>query len=150
MLEVDFLFSDGLGLLHYLLLNCHLENWSLDLFYEVSFFWVALCLYNSNIQPCMDSCCHVWAGIWSYYLELSDKLQKQICRTVDPSFAASLEPLALPLSNHHQNAVNFFEKHHFGRCPSELAQLVLFPYCGGRSTCYSDRLHISVTIARYF
>ena len=39
----------------------------------------------------MEYCCHVWA---SYYLELLDKLQKRICRTLGPSLAASLEQLA--------------------------------------------------------
>ena len=55
---------------------------------------VALYLYKSTIRPCMKYCCHVWAGAPSCYLELLDKLQKQICRTVGPSLAASLEPLA--------------------------------------------------------
>ena len=55
---------------------------------------VALYLYKSTIRPCMEYCCHVWAGAPSCYLELLDKLQKQICRTVGPSLAASLEPLA--------------------------------------------------------
>ena len=55
---------------------------------------VALYLYKSTIQPCMEYCCHVWAGAPSCYLELLDKLQKQICRSVGPSLAASLEPLA--------------------------------------------------------
>ena len=55
---------------------------------------VALYLYKSIIQPCMEYCCHVWAGAPSCYLELLDKLQKQICRTVGPSLAVSLEPLA--------------------------------------------------------
>ena len=35
----------------------------------------------------------------------------------------------------------------FGRCSSELAQLVQLSYSQGRSACYSDRLHdFSVTI----
>ena len=55
---------------------------------------VALYLYKSTIRPCMEYCCHVWAGAPSCYLELLDKLQKRICRTVGPSLAASLEPLA--------------------------------------------------------
>ena len=42
----------------------------------------------------MKYCCHVWAGAPSCYLELLDKLQKWIWRTVGPSLAASLEPLA--------------------------------------------------------
>ena len=54
---------------------------------------VALYLYKSIIRPCMEYCCHVWAGARSCYLELLDKLQKWICRTVGPLLAASLEPL---------------------------------------------------------
>ena len=37
---------------------------------------VAQCLYKSTIHPCMEYCCHVWAGAPSCYLELLDKLQK--------------------------------------------------------------------------
>ena len=55
---------------------------------------IALYLYKSTIRPCMEYCCHVWAGAPSCYLELQDKLQKGICSTVGPSLAASLEPLA--------------------------------------------------------
>ena len=53
----------------------------------------ALYLYKSIIQPCMEHSCHVWAGAPSCCLELLDKLQKQICRTVGPSLAASHVPL---------------------------------------------------------
>ena len=55
---------------------------------------VALYLYKSTICPCMEYCCQVWAGAPSYYLELLDKVQKRIYRTVGPSLAAPLEPLA--------------------------------------------------------
>ena len=37
---------------------------------------VALYLYKSTIRPCMECCCHIWAGAPSCYLELLDKLQK--------------------------------------------------------------------------
>ena len=82
---------------------------------------VALYLYKSIIRPCMEYCCHVWAGAPSCYLELLDKLEKRICGTVGPSLAASLEPLA-----HRQNvaSLSLFCKYYFGRCFSELAQLV--------------------------
>ena len=50
---------------------------------------VALYLCKST----MKCCCHVWADAPSCYLELLDKLQKLICRTVGPSLTASLEPL---------------------------------------------------------
>ena len=82
---------------------------------------VALYLYKSTIRPCMEYCCHVWAGAPSCYLELLDKLQKRICRTVGPSLAACLEPLG-----HCQNITNLslFCRYYFGRCSSELAHLV--------------------------
>ena len=105
---------------------------------------VVLYLYKSTIRPCIEYCCHVWAG---YYLELLDKLQKRICRTVDPSFAASLEPLT-----HRGNvtSLSLFYRYYFGRCSSELAQLIPLPFSRGRSTRYSDKLHdFSVTIRRF-
>ena len=55
---------------------------------------VVLYLYKSTIHPCIEYCCHVWAGDPSCYLELLDKLQKRICRIVGSSLAASFEPLA--------------------------------------------------------
>ena len=51
---------------------------------------VARYLYKSTIRPCMEYCCRVWTGAPSCYLELLDKLQKRICRTVGPSPVASL------------------------------------------------------------
>ena len=105
-------------------------------------------LYKSTIRLCMEYCCRIWADAPSCYLEMLDKLQKRICRTVGPSLAASLEVLA-----HRQNVVSIslFYRHYFGRCSSELAQLVPLPYSGGRSTRYSDKLHdSSVTIPRCY
>ena len=108
----------------------------------------ALYLYKSTIGPCMEYCCHVWAGAPSFYLELLDKLQKRICRTVGLSLAASLKPLA-----HRRNvaSLSLFYRYYCGRCSFELAQLVRLPYFRGRSTRYSDRLHgFSVTIPRCY
>ena len=107
----------------------------------------ALYLYKSTIRPCVEYFCHIWAGAPTCYLELLDKLQKRICRTVGPSLAASLEPLA-----HRRNvtSLSVFRRYYFGRCSSELAQLVPL-YSRGRSTRYSDRLHYSsVTIPRCY
>ena len=99
---------------------------------------VALYLYKSIIQPCMEHCCHVWAGAPSCYLKVLDKLQKQICRAVGPSLAASLEPLA-----HCWNVASSFPfyRYDFRRCSFEPNQLVPFLYSLESSTDYSDRLH---------
>ena len=90
----------------------------------------------------------VWAGAPSYCLELLDKLQKQISRTVSLSLAASLETLA---DRQNVASLSLFYRYYFGRCSSELAQLVPFPFSRGRSTHYSNRMHeFSVTIPRCY
>ena len=76
------------------------------------------------------------------------QVKKRICRIVGPSLAASLEPLV-----HCQNmaSLSLFYRYYFGRCFSELAQLVPLLFSWGRSTHYSDRSHdLSVTIPRYY
>ena len=50
----------------------------------------AMYLYKSAINlPIHGIVCHIWPGAPSYFLELSDKLQKRVCRIVGPSLAAS-------------------------------------------------------------
>ena len=71
-----------------------------------------------------------------------DKLQG---RTIAPSLAASFEPMA-----HRRNAASFFCLYYFGRCSSELADLLHF-LIHGRTSCHSDKLHdFFVTIPRCF
>ena len=94
---------------------------------------VALYLYKSTICPCMEYWSHVWAGAPTCYLELLDRLQKRIRRTVGPTVVSFLEPLA-----HRRNAsLSLFYRYYFGRCSSELAQMVQLPFSRGRSTGYS-------------
>ena len=65
-----------------------------------------------------EYCSHVWAGAPTFYLEILDKLQKQICKTVGPSLAVSLEPLS-----HCRNvaSLSLFYRYYCGRYSSELA-----------------------------
>ena len=86
---------------------------------------VAMYLYKYIIHPCMEYCCHVWAGAPSSHFELLDKLQKLMCRTLAPSFSASFEPLG-----HCQNAasLSLFYRYYFGQCSSELVKLVAILY----------------------
>ena len=46
----------------------------------------------------MEYCCHVWAGAPVCYLDMLDKLQHQVYRTVGLTFTSSLQPLG-----HHRN-----------------------------------------------
>ena len=65
-------------------LNCFIKFLSAE---------VTLYLFKFTIWPCMEYCCHVWACAPSCYLDMLDRLQKWICRTVGPMLNVSLEPL---------------------------------------------------------
>ena len=90
---------------------------------------VAWYLYKPTIRPCMEYFCHVGAGAPCCYL--LSKLQKWICRAVGPCLASSSKCSQL----------KSFLMYYFGRCSSELTELVALPYSRGKSTCYSDRWH---------
>ena len=83
-----------------------------------------LYLYKSALWPCIEYGCHVWAGAPSWYLELVDMLQKCICKSVGPSFAACVEPLA-----HNWNAtiLSLPYRYYCGRSLSELAEPLSLP-----------------------
>ena len=97
-----------------------------------------------------------------FLLRIVRQNKKQICRTGGPSLAASLEPLAsrrnvasLSLSYRYYIWHMFFRTSStyfpFGKCSSELAQRVVFPFSRGRSTRYSDRLNgFSLTTPRCY
>ena len=85
----------------------------------------------------------ILAGAPSHYLELLNKLQKQICRDVGTSIPASLEPLAYCRN---VARLSLFYRYYFSICSSELAELVALPYCRGRSTCYLGLLVILVLL----
>ena len=114
----------------------------MDLLHEVYIVAQFFCLYKSTIVPCMESC-HAQAGAPSCYLDMLDKLQKQICRTVGPSLATSLGSLA---HRHNIVSLSIFYKYYFGRCSFELTEVVPLPCSRARSTRYSNKFHFSVTI----
>ena len=84
----------------------------------------------------MEYCCHVWARTLNCCLDMLDKLQKQMCRSAGPSITASFE-----LLGHNRNvaSLRLLYSYYFGRCSSELTELVQLPYACGRSTRYSNR-----------
>ena len=104
---------------------------SVPLIHSMKFLFaeVALYLYKSTIRPCMEYFCHVWAGAYSYYLELLDKLQNVYHDCW--SFTC-----CLPWTRGKSlkcNQLSPFYKYCFGRCSSELAELVPLLYSQGRS-----------------
>ena len=89
--------------------------------------------------------CDQASDLWQQ-LELSFELESDLQDTVNHWLI--VEPLA-----HRRNvaSLSLFYRYQFGRCFSELAQLVPLPFSRGRSTRYSDRLHdFYVTIPRCY
>ena len=74
---------------------------------------------------------------FTIYLDILSKLQKQVCKAAGHTLAASLLSM-----NFTENAtsLDFFCRYHFGRCFSEMSELVIFRYSCG----------FSVPIPRYY
>ena len=77
------------------------------------------------------------------YLDMLDKLNKPVCRTVGSSLIASHGPL-----NYHQNiaSLSLTYRYYFGRSSLELAELVSPSYSRRGSTHYSNRLPIFLSL----
>ena len=78
-------------------------------------------LYKSVIRPCMEYCCHIWAGASSVVLSLLDKVQGRIVNIIDPTLAVNLQPLS---HRRKVSSLSLFYKYFNGRCSSELYSLV--------------------------
>ena len=79
-------------------------------------------------------------------------VKQTLKRVLGPSLTASLEPMVLIVKMWpvFKLLLKVF-RYYFGRCSSELVQLVPLLFSWGRSSLYSDRLHdFSVTIPRCY
>ena len=103
----------------------------------------ALYLYKSTIRPCMECCCHLWAGAPACHLDLLDRVQKRICHLVGPALASSLQPLS-----HRRDvaSLSLFYRYYHGKCSRELSSLVPKRYVAARLTRYSNRMHGSAVV----
>ena len=78
-------------------------------------------LYKATIRPCMEYCCHLWAGAPANSLSLLDKVQNRVCNLIGPQLAAKLQPLS-----HRRNvaSLSLFYKYFNKKCSTELSSLV--------------------------
>ena len=71
-------------------------------------FWVACKRHKSTIRICTECRYYALVGAPYCYLDMFDRLQRLLCRTLGPTFAASLISLTCRCSKS-------FCKHYFGR-----------------------------------
>ena len=80
-----------------------------------------LYLYKATIRPCIEYCCHLWAGAPATLLSLLDRIQKRICNLIGPDISSKLQSLS-----HRRNvaSLSLFYKYFNGQCSQELSDLV--------------------------
>ena len=80
-----------------------------------------LYLYKATIRPCMEYCCHIWAGASAACLSLLDRVQKRVANLIGPELSSKLQPLS-----HRRNVASLclFYKYFNGGCSDELQALV--------------------------
>ena len=80
-----------------------------------------LYLYKATIRPCMEYCCHLWAGAPAHILNLLDRIQNRVCNMIGPHLSMKLQPLS-----HRRNvaSLSLFYKYFHGHCSTELESLV--------------------------
>ena len=93
----------------------------------------------------MEYSCHALTSAPRCYLDMLDKLQKRLCRTDGPSLVADLETLA-----HHPNVASLilFYRHYFGRCFSELAEVVPLPHSNKKCQLVIP-IHFTVILSQF-
>ena len=97
-----------------------------------------LYLYKATIRPCIEYCCHLWAGASGECLNLLDRIQDRVINMVGPLLSSRLVPLA-----HRRNisSLCLFYKYFHGHCSDELSGLVPCVKSFERVTRFSSHTH---------
>ena len=99
---------------------------------------VILHLYKSLIRPCMEYCCHIWAGASVSMLNMLDRIQRRVIYMVGPKLSSNLQSLS-----HRRNvaSLSLFYRYYNGMCSSELSTLVPTKKVFGRPTRLASLSH---------
>ena len=101
-----------------------------------------LYLYKATIRPCMEYCCHIWAGASTNSLKLLDRIQRRVVSLIGPNLSLKLHSLS-----HRRNvaSLSLFYKYHHGHCSDDLKDLTPALKIFNRVTRYSTTAH-SMTV----
>ena len=123
-------------------------SWKIgDLIWSINFFSqeVALYFYESTAWPCMEHRCLVWAAAPKRYLDLPDKLQKQVL-SGSWSCTCWLTSLAHRWCGQVKSVLYLL----FGKYLAELTELFPLLFCHFRSAKFADKQDdFAVSIPRY-
>ena len=101
-----------------------------------------LYLNKSTIWPCMKYCSHILGGApKSHGFDLLDRVQKRVVSLVGCGLTSDCQALS-----HRRNvaSLNLLYKYYYGKCSTELVNLVPLKHVTVRSTCFSEQMHHTV------
>ena len=80
-----------------------------------------LYLYKSTIRPCLEYCCHIWAGAANTSLNLLDRVQRRLKYLIGDSLFSKLQPFS-----HRRDvaSLSLFYRYFHGHGSGELASLI--------------------------
>ena len=95
-----------------------------------------LYLYKSTIRPCMEYCCHIWAGAPITTLHLLDKVQRRLKNLIGDNLYSKLQSLS-----HRRDvaSLSLFYRYFHGHCSNELASLIPNTYPASDSLIQTHR-----------
>ena len=98
-----------------------------------------LYMYKFIIRPCMEYCSHIWGGApRSCGLDLLDRVKKRVVSLVGSGFSSDLQAMS---HRRDVSSLSLFYKYYYGKCSSELADLVPPKRVTVRSTSFSEQMH---------
>ena len=97
-----------------------------------------LYIYKFTIRPCIEYCCHLWAGASASCLHLLDRIQKRILNLVGPDVCSNLQSLC-----HRRNvaSLSLFYKYFHGYCSDDLKERTPSLKIFSRTTRFSSAAH---------
>ena len=105
-------------------------------------------LYKSLIRPCMEYCCHIWAGASTSMLNMLERIQVRVINMIGPNLSSGLQSLS-----HRRNvaSLSLFYRYYNGLCSDELSALVPPRKVFVRSTRSAAKSHLhTVEIPSFF
>ena len=95
-----------------------------------------LCIYKSTIRPCLEYCCHIWAGAPISSLNILDRVQRRLFNLLGENLYSKLQPLS---HRREVASLSLFYRYFHGHCSEDLASLMPRRYSSFNSSIRTHR-----------
>ena len=95
-----------------------------------------LYIYKSTIRPCLEYCCHIWAGAPISSLNILDRVQRRLFNLLGENLYSKLQPLS---HRREVASLSLFYRYFHGHCSEDLASLMPRRYSSFNSSIQTHR-----------